>query len=180
MKINAILIIGTAASVAVATLVADTNLINLPENYRTTFVRYTSLDKPNPESPEKAKMRYFYVNPEALAAAQVDQSAPAGTMLIMEDHAIERDVEGKPAMDSTGRFIPTDEITNIFVQEKQTGWGAEYADDVRNGEWEYAWFDGTHQRKVDMSMDGCFGCHKGAADTDYNFTFAPFVLSIKK
>lgn len=164
---------------AVAPLSADTNQVELPENYRSTFVRYTSVDKPNEEKPETTKMRFFYVNPESLIAAEAGQPLPAGTVLIMEDHGIELDDTGKPLLDSAGRFIPTDEIKNVFVQEKQAGWGAQYPADVRNGEWEYAWFLADGSRKADAKLDGCFTCHKGAEATDYNFTFSPFVVSVK-
>lgn len=180
MIFNVIKALGLVASVFITPLGADTNKVNLPENYRSTFVRYTSVDKPNADEAEKTKMRFFYVNPESLVAAQAGQAAPVGTVLIMEDHAIERDSAGNAVLDSAGRLIPTDEITNIFVQEKQQDWGMEYSEDVRNGEWEYAWFDGDGNRRIDKAMDGCFECHKGAAATDYNFTYAPFVASIKK
>ena len=172
--------LGVAAALIVTPLSADTNKAELPENYRSTFVRYTSVDKPNADDPQKTKMRFFYVNPESLIAAQAGQAAPEGTVLIMEDHAVQRDGSGNALLDSAGRLIPTDEITNIFVQEKQKDWGMEYSEDVRNGEWEYAWFAGDGNRMTDKTMDGCFTCHKSAADTDYNFTYAPFVASIKK
>ncbi len=172
-------ILATLTAVLTAPLQADTGKVELPENYASKFVRYTSVDKPDVDEPEKTKMRFFYVNPESLAAAVAGQPLPAGTVLIMEDHAVERDAEGNPLTDSSGRLIPATAITNIFVQEKQTGWGAEYAEEMRNGEWEYAWFDAEGKRREDKSMDGCFTCHKGTAATDYNFTFTPIVTAIK-
>jgi len=157
--------------------IADTQNVALPENYASTFVRYTSVDKPAGKRP--AKMRYFYVNPESLAAAKPGQSLPSGTVLIMEDRQIEQDDAGNPKLDANGRFIPTDVITNVFVQEKRTGWGADYAEEKRNGEWEYAWFLADGTRKADATMDGCFGCHKDVAAADYNFTFSPFLKRVK-
>lgn len=157
--------------------VADSSKVSLPENYASTFVRYTSVDKPPGD--RAAKMRFFYVNPNSLALAEPGKPAPAGTVLIMEDRSIELDAAGNPMLDSAGRFIPTDTITNLFVQEKQDGWGEEYAAGVRNGEWEYAWFLADGSRKPDASMDGCFACHKSAAATDFNFTFNAFVKAMK-
>lgn len=161
----------------ISSLHADTNKVQLPENYASHFVRYTSVDKPAGDRP--AKMRYFYVNKESLESAKAGDSLPVGTVLIMEDHKIRLSDSDEPLLDATGRFIPTDEITNIFVQEKGKGWGEEYADDVRNGEWEYAWFLPDGSRKADAKLDGCFSCHKSVAADDYNFTFSAFVKSIK-
>ena len=181
MKAIAFKLVLLASSTLVSTVSADTTKIELPENYRSTFVRYTSVDKPNAENPEKTKMRYFYVNPQALSAAQTGQPAPAGTVLIMEDHAVERDDTGKARVDAAGRLIPTDEITNVFVQEKQSGWGTEYGDEKRNGEWEYAWFNADGSRKAEVTMDSCFTCHKEqAAANDYMFTFPAFLAFIEK
>ncbi|MFT5447237.1 MAG: hypothetical protein ACI9DC_002412 [Gammaproteobacteria bacterium] len=58
-----------ACATTVARLYADTNKVQFPENYRSTFVRYTSVDKVNKKNPQKTKMRYFYVSPQSLFAA---------------------------------------------------------------------------------------------------------------
>ncbi|NND92262.1 MAG: cytochrome P460 family protein [Granulosicoccus sp.] len=180
MKFTNSLILATISAVGMVPLQADTGKVTLPENYGSRFVRYFSVDKPNADEPDKTKMRFFYVNPESLAAAEAGQPLPHGTVLIMEDHAVERDAEGNALLDASGRLIPAATITNIFVQEKRSGWGTEYAAEVRNGEWEYAWFDAQGKRREDKSMDGCFSCHKGAEATDFNFTFSPFVAAIKQ
>jgi plastocyanin len=41
--------------------------------------------------------------------------------------------------DAGGRFQKGD-LVAYTVMEKRAGWGTEYADDIRNGEWEYAVF----------------------------------------
>ena len=162
---------------APATL-AGPDRIAFPEGYRTNFVRYTTVDKPDREPPI---VRFFYVNPEALAAAQAGTPLPDGTVAVMEDHPAELDAEGKPVTDSTGRFVPTDEITNVFVQEKRAGWGEAIPEDLRNGDWDYAWFlaDGSRKTGENVDFDRCFTCHKGAASDDFTFTLAPFVNDIK-
>ena len=55
---------------------------------------------------------------------------------------------GEPEKDANGRFIKG-ELIGYTVMEKRTGWGTEYPDDVRNGEWEYQAFkaDKTPQRQ---------------------------------
>ena len=44
--------------------------------------------------------------------------------------------------------------------EKRTGWGAEYADDMRNGEWEYQAFKSDKSVNDKANLKNCFTCHK--------------------
>jgi hypothetical protein len=98
----------------------------------------------------------------------------------MEDHPAMLDDQGAPVTTSDGNFVPKAEVTNIFVQEKQEGWGADYAPDVRNGEWEYAWFIADGSPKPDAKFDNCFACHKKEVEAqDFNFTLSPFITAIK-
>ncbi|MGI9423942.1 MAG: cytochrome P460 family protein [Hyphomicrobiaceae bacterium] len=157
---------------------AGAEKVSFPEGYQTHFVRYATVD-----NAKRKKARFFYVNPESLAKAEPGQPVPSGTVLVMEDRGVKLGADGTPLIDSRGRFIPTSEILNVFVQEKQPGWGAEYDSKKRNGEWEYAWFDpaGKLRRGAKVNYDGCFACHKERAEAnDYNFTFSPFIKRIKQ
>ena len=53
--------------------------------------------------------------------------------------------------------------------------------EMRNGEWEYAWFqpDGARKTGDNVKFDRCFECHKGVAEQDFNFTLSPFVKRMK-
>lgn len=150
--------------------------VAFPEGYATSFVRYATVDKPDREPPA---IRFFYVNREALAEAEAGQPLPHGTVIVMEDHPAKLDDQGAPMTTVDGGFVPTDEITNIFVQEKGPGWGKDYPAEARNGEWEYGWFMADGSPKPDATFDRCFECHKGVEDQDYNFTLSPFVTAIK-
>lgn len=181
MKRSDIMLMGMVAlgaALAVDAALAGPDKVGFPEGYTTTFVRYATVDKPERDPPI---VRFFYVNPDALAAASPGKPAARGTVLIMEDHKAELDANDKAITDRNGRFIPTDAITNVFVQEKGEGWGAEYPPETRNGEWEYAWFEADGSRKVGdfVKFDGCRECHAGVSDQDFNFTFAPFVAKVK-
>jgi hypothetical protein len=146
-----------------------------PDSYRTEFVRYITIDRP-----DRKIVRWFYVNPEALDVAQPGEDLPAGTVLIMEDHQARLDAREEPVVDAQGRFISTDEVTNVFVMEKQPGWGAAYPPEVRNGDWEYAWFLADGTRKADAKFDGCFSCHLSRAERDYTFTYAKYLLDSRQ
>ena len=52
--------------------------------------------------------------------------------------------------------------------EKRTGWGAEYPEAKRNGEWEYQAFRADKSVNTNAKLDGCFNCHKPlGAKVDY-------------
>lgn len=159
----------------VGTALAGPEKIEFPDNYAATFVRYATVDKPDREPPI---VRFMYINAAPLAAAQPNEPLPHGAVLVMEDHEAKLADNGEPARDANGRFVPTDEITNVFVQQKERGWGAKYPEAKRNGEWEYAWFRPDGIRR-DRSMDSCFECHRKVADQDFTFTAWPFITRIK-
>lgn len=170
----AALLLGLAAMAApAADVLAGPELVGFPEGYQERFVLYNKVDRP-----DRKTIRFMYVDPEAHAAAEAGEPAPYGTVLIMEDHKAK--LEGEEAVrDAEGRMVPTEEVTNVFVMEKQPGWGAGYPPEKRNGEWEYAWFLPDGSRKEDAKFDGCFGCHMSRAERDYTFTFAKYVLDGK-
>lgn len=148
-----------------------------PEGYGTSFVRYSTVNKPDRDPPA---IRLFYVNREALAETMAGEPLPHGTVIVMEDHPATLDDQGAPVTTSDGNFVPTAEVTNIFVQEKQAGWGTDYPPETRNGEWEYAWFLADGSPKPDATFDKCFACHKKEVEAqDYNFTLSPFIDTIK-
>lgn len=151
-----------------ATALAGPELVRHPDGYATGFVRYHVLDKP-----DRKITRFFYIDPEALVAAEAGGLLPDGTVLVMEDHAVRMDGE-EPVTDAGGAFIPTDEVKNVFVMEKREGWGAGYPDSVRNGTWEYARFDPAGAL-VSGDTAPCFECHKAQEAEDFTFTVEPFL-----
>lgn len=151
--------------------------VAFPEGYATSFVRYATVNKPDREPPA---IRFLYVNRDALAAAKAGQPLPYGTVIVMEDHPAMLDDQGAPVTTADGDFVPMAEVTNIFVQAKEQGWGADYPAETRNGEWEYARFLADGSPKPDATFEGCFECHKKEVeDQDFNFTLSPFVDAIK-
>jgi hemoglobin len=97
----------------------------------------------------------------------------------MEDRKVRTDAVGQALRGPDGRYLVTDEVVAILVQEKRSGWGAAYPANQRNGEWEYASFmpDGTPRANVNYGP--CFTCHLNRTARDYNFTFNKWVLDGK-
>jgi hypothetical protein len=71
--------------------------------------------------------------------------------------------------DANGRFIKGD-LVGYAVMEKRTGWGVEYPEEKRNGEWEYQVFMPDRKINEKANLNSCFECHKPHASTDYLFT----------
>ena len=171
-------ILAALASLSATAVHAGADLVSWPDNFESRFVRYVTVDKPERKPPI---VRFMYVNPESLADARAGEPLPSGTVLVMEDHAAALDAAGQAVLDATGRLRPTSTITNIFVQEKRTGWGSEYPEAVRNGEWEYARFKTDGEVDPTWTFDKCFECHKSrSGNADFNFSFGPFIDAMKK
>lgn len=162
------LAMAAGASLAAGAALAGPDLVDYPEGFETGFVRYHTLDKP-----DRGITRFFYMNRQALEAARPDEPLPDGTVIVMEDHAVRTDGD-TPVTDAEGAFIPTDEVKNVFVMEKQPGWGADYPEALRNGEWDYARFEPSGAR-VEGETTACFECHKPQAEQDFTFTVMPFL-----
>jgi Cytochrome P460 len=167
-----------ALAATLALLAADAEAgpekIAFPENYK-QWASFGVVDRPDIKA-----VRTYYVNPEALAASKPREPAPHGTVLVMEVRKAKLGADGNPETDEKGRFIATDEITSINVQAKGEGWGAEYPDDKRNGEWEYASFKPDGMRNAGAKYEACFSCHLQRGDErDYTFVYGKFLIDRK-
>lgn len=150
--------------------------VQYPVNYKTAFVRYATVDKRDRQPPA---IRSMYVNPDAVADAKPGQPLPAGTIIVMEEHVALVDESGEVVWDRDGRFIPTEEVTNVFVAEKRAGWGEAYPEALRNGDWEFAVFLADGSRKSAVEFETCRECHKQAERTDFTFSLFPKLDDLK-
>ena len=130
-----------------------------------SHVRYLTRDRPDVK-----EVRDIYASVEAARTAKAGQPLPSQTVLTMVFFKAKVDEKGALVKDPNGRLVKG-ELDRIGVMEKQTGWGTEYGDDIRNGDWEYAVFrpDGTRNEKVNTKA--CFECHKPKSGQDFVITF---------
>ena len=56
---------------------------------------------------------------------------------------------------------------NYTVMQKRTGWGSEYPDNVRNGDWEYQVFKADKTPNTAANFSSCFACHKPLEKQDF-------------
>jgi len=155
----------TIAGLATAAQVrAGGDRISFPENYA-NGTAYLTLDKA-----DSRQVREYFTSPEAAQAAKKGEPLPDGTVITVVQYAAQLDAEGKPAKDANGRLIRTNTIMGYTVMEKRAGWGAAYAEQVRNGDWEYQAFRPDKTANPNANLTSCFTCHKPQASQDFVFT----------
>jgi hypothetical protein len=92
---------------------------------------------------------------------------PNGTVLIVVRHPAKLDAQGNPIKGPDGHFVKDDKVLGYAVMEKGAGWGNEYPDALRNGEWEYRVFTAEKKPNDAAKLTACFECHKPIADHDF-------------
>jgi hypothetical protein len=153
------------AGVALTAVVrAGGDLVVFPENYA-KGVLYTTVDRA-----DNKQYRELYSTPEAIEAVKAGKPIPSGTVLTLVQYKAKLDAAGQPEKDANGRFIKGD-LVGYTVMEKRTGWGGEYTDDVRNGEWEYQAFKADKTVNDKAVLKNCFTCHKPLDKQDFVFSF---------
>jgi hypothetical protein len=138
--------------------------IAFPENYA-QGVMYMPLDRA-----DLKEFREYYITAAAVEAAKKGQPIPSGTVITAVRFKVQLGPDGNPVKGADGHFVKTGELNGYAVMEKRAGWGAEYAETKRNGEWEYQVFTADKKPNDKANLETCFTCHKPHADTDYLFT----------
>ena len=129
-------------------------------------VLYTTVDRA-----DNKQYRELYTSQAAVDAAKKGEPMPDGTVITLVQYKAKLGADGNPEKDANGRFIKTD-VLAYTVMEKRKGWGAEYDEKIRNGEWEYQAFTAAKQPNPNAKLTACFECHKplpGASD--FLFTY---------
>ena len=120
----------------------------------TAGVLYTTVDRHDVK-----QYRELYTSAEAIQAAKAGKPLPSGTVITLVQYKAQVDAQGNPLKAANGRFVKGDLIA-YTVMEKRDGWGLEYPENLRNGDWEYAAFGGDHRFNAQANYLACFQCHK--------------------
>jgi Cytochrome P460 len=166
-NITIALIAGTAALAAVsvkAQVKPTGEKVVFPENYAQGQL-YATVDRA-----DNKQYRELYTSRAAIDAAKRGEPLPNGTVITMVQYAAQLDPQGNPVKDANGRFVKTN-IVGYTVMEKRGGWGAEYPDNIRNGEWEYQAFRPDKTPNTGANLTNCFTCHK-PLDPKQDFVFS--------
>lgn len=156
-----------ATALLVGTLVvqvkAGPDLVKFPADYEKA-VKYGVVSNPN-----NKLYREFYTSKDAVDAVKAGKAVPSGTWIVMKSFKAKLDASGAPLKGADGHF-EKDELAAYAVMEKRAGWGTEYPDGLRNGEWEYQAFTAAKAVNDKANIKGCFECHKPKDGDDYLFT----------
>jgi len=168
-------VLSAAAALSPKPVCAGPDKVAFPENYAKGTL-YTTVNRPvRPTSTatggeNSAQLREHYVTVGTIEALRKGLPVPSGTVMTMVQYRAKLDAQGAPLQDLTGHFIKAD-LIGFGVMEKRTGWGTEYPDELRNGEWEFAHFTPDKKLSDKMNFVTCFQCHKSQANNDFLFTF---------
>jgi plastocyanin len=155
----AVSVIATLSAVALQVRAAGDKIV-FPEAFE-SGVHYATRDRPDVK-----RVHDIYGPRTAIDAVRRGQPIPSGTVLVLVQYLAKVDEKGVPVKGPDGRFVKGD-LFAYGVMEKRTGWGAQYPEDLRNGDWEYQAF--TAQRKVNekANLKACLQCHKPHEKQDY-------------
>lgn len=92
-----------------------------------------------------------YALPETVEIAKSGETLPPGTTLVLEIYS-------------------DDALTDYFVMEKGDGWGLDFTEEERTGDWHFQQFDTGRNVRRTAIADRCVACHQGAANNDFMFT----------
>ena len=110
-----------------------------------------------------------YANAIALAAAHEGKALPDGATIVVVNHAVQLDGNGKPALDGAGHPL-AGKVLSFAAMQARAGWGAQVPELLRNGDWDYALFGADQQRREGTNQALCLACHKPVAADSFVFT----------
>src|SRR5438105_4338869 len=154
---NSAIAMGIALSAVLAAAVAVRaagDKVAFPEDFA-KGVDYLSIDRAGGKL-----VTVFYTSREAIEAAKKGMPLPSGTVITSVNYSAQLDAQGNPVKDANGRFIRTSNILGYRAMAKRTGWGSEYPEDKRNGEWEYQVFNLDKTPNATADLNACLNCHK--------------------
>ncbi|RFB96555.1 hypothetical protein B5K08_09310 [Rhizobium leguminosarum bv. trifolii] len=89
---------------------------------------------------------------EAIKAVKAGKPIPNGTHFALVDYR-----EGK--------------VFRYFIMEKGAGWGDEYDENRRTGDWQFQWFKPDGAINTAENTARCQSCHSSRADREFLYTF---------
>jgi len=120
--------------------------MSFPADFPTGFTLYESVNA-------EGSVAERYANGPAIAAARAGRPLPAGSVILV----VNRTAAGAAP-------------TSYAAMESRAGWGAAIPALLRNGDWDYALFDGRRVRNDRLSQAQCLACHKPREASSFVFT----------
>ncbi len=149
--------------------VAGPENVNWPADYKMAFTHVLEADR---TADDKQVIRIF-ANPTAVQGAQSDGKLPYGSVLVAELYSAKLDADGEPVISELGRRI-IDKLAAIVVMERGEGFDAEYPEELKVGDWEFAVFNPSGKR-LEKDVTGCRACHHPLTDSEFVFSYEHIV-----
>ncbi|HYL91059.1 MAG TPA: cytochrome P460 family protein [Burkholderiales bacterium] len=134
-----------------------------PEGYKESFVKYDTIN-----FPATKQVRYYYANKAAAQAAKAGRSLPGGSYLFAEVYTAKLDADKNPVKGADGFFVP-EKLVAYTAMQSGAGWGSEFPEMLKNGDWNYAVFS-TEKQHRPVNQAECLACHKPLDKASYAFT----------
>ena len=143
MHRSALIALSISALVTIASQgLAEPTRVKFPDLDK--LVHYTTVKRGN-------VTEHIMTTPDAIEAVKARQPIAPGTNFVLVDHR-----DGK--------------LFRYFVMEKGEGWGADYDDRRRTGDWQFQWFWPDKSINTAENTQRCQSCHSSQAGADYLFT----------
>ena len=138
--------------------------VGFPEGYKDTYTKYHTIN-----FPATKQVRYYYGNKVAVAAAKAGKPLPDGSVLFAEVYAAKLDGGNSPIMGADG-YYTADKLLFYTAMARETGWGKDIPEMLRNADWNYAIFTTEKQHRPGVNQAECLACHKPLDNLSYTFT----------
>lgn len=145
--------------------------VSIPENYQASFIRYHAV-----QSAEDNTMTIYYANDKAIAAAKAGKPLPEGAIIIAENNTAKMGADKKPIVGSDGFFV-ADKMTSYAAMARDTNWGDDIPELLRNENWQYGLFNTARELRQNISYAECFACHKALDKSSFVFTLKRMAAS---
>jgi len=137
--------------------------VAFPEGYKESFVKYHTIS-----FPATKQVRYYYANKVAVQAAKAGKPLPDGAYLFAEVYSAKLDDHKNAVKGGDGQFV-AEKLLAYTAMATGAGWGNEFPDMLKNGDWNYAVFS-TEKQSRPVNQAECLGCHKPLDKASYVFT----------
>ena len=138
--------------------------VAFPEGYKESFVKYHTIN-----FPATKQVRYYYANKAAVQAAKAGKPLPDGSVLFAEVYTAKLNADKNPVKGADGFFV-AEKLVAYTAMASGKGWGAEFPEMLRNGDWNYAVFTTEKQQRPGVNQAECLACHKPLDSASYVFT----------
>lgn len=135
-------LVASSSLLTVGPVQAEPNRVQFPD--LDELVHYTTVRRGD-------VMEHIMTTPEAIDAVKEGRSIPLGTHFVLVDH---RDGE----------------LYRYFVMQNGKGFGDDYADGRKTGNWQFQWFWPDRTINEGENTARCQSCHSRREDSEYLFT----------